>query len=382
MFYITLYIAKLINWMITTFSLGAGYTWPGHVALKLCSDTLSSKNIRFRRGVILISGTNGKTTTSKVLTHLLESSGLTVTHNKSGANLLNGIVSAILLDTDIFGNSVSDVGVFEVDEFTLPFVLDHLSPTILILLNLSRDQLDRYGEVDIIFDRWKASVSKLNKDSIVVFDETQEYFKEIPQIFEGRVFTFKDDPNLLHLTKLHGAFNIKNINAATLAATLLGLDPAVSERNLKTFSAAYGRGEIIKYDRKRFTIFLAKNPASFNQNLEILLSDEFEYDTLLFVLNDNIPDGRDVSWIYDVDPVKLEKVCVNKNIYVSGSRCLDMVIRLLYANVVAEEININSDIFSVRTKIEKDKHAGSIVALPNYSAMLLLRKALIGRSIL
>ena len=150
MFYLILWLSKTLNFIINFLHLGAGYTWPGHVALNLNSHIAKDKHFKFPMGVVLVTGTNGKTTTSKLLAHIFETSGLKVTHNRTGANLLNGIVSAVLLNMDWRGGHDSNIAVFEVDENNLPVVLEYFSPNVLVLLNLSRDQLDRYGEVDII----------------------------------------------------------------------------------------------------------------------------------------------------------------------------------------------------------------------------------------
>lgn len=382
MLYVAIFLAKIINFIIKFLNLGAGYTWPGHLALKINPKILDSKKRQLPKGVILISGTNGKTTTSKLITHLLTSAGLKVVSNKTGANLLNGITSAILLDLDILGRHQSDLGVFEADEFSLPKVLNYLKPRVLILLNLSRDQLDRYGEVDTIFEGWKEAISTLDPKTSVFIDSDQEYFEEIPSIFKGRVEKFSDGGEYIAKTKLKGDFNARNVNASVLTAKNFGLSEEKIINSLKSFEVAYGRGEYIEYREKVFHILLAKNPASFNNNLDTLINDNLETNTLLFILNDNIPDGRDVSWIYDIDPEKLAKACEGRRIYVSGSRCLDMAIRLNYAGVEVLKDDIIGSLGKMVKKIVSDNSLREITVLPNYSAMLQLRKVLLGRQIL
>jgi hypothetical protein len=100
--------------------------------------------------------------------------------------------------------------------------------------------------------------------------------------------------------------------------------------------------------------------------------------SVLFILNDNIPDGRDVSWIYDISPEKLQKFCIDKTVYVSGSRFLDMAVRLKYAGVFLEDANISSNLSALVSSISSQ----TVVVFPNYSAMLELRKLLKGRAIL
>ena len=138
-------LAKLISFLCKKLNLGAGGTWPGEIALRLDPNILSKIA---PKNVILVAGTNGKTTTTLMIKHLLGSRVIT---NASGANLLNGIVSAIIISPpgDLPAGR-QGWGVFEVDENTLPIVLKFIKPKIIVLLNLFRDQLDRYGEVDTI----------------------------------------------------------------------------------------------------------------------------------------------------------------------------------------------------------------------------------------
>ncbi|OHB92796.1 MAG: hypothetical protein A2Z57_01265 [Planctomycetes bacterium RIFCSPHIGHO2_12_39_6] len=195
-------ISKLIKFISNTFNLGSGYTWPGHVALLVNPNFLKSRRIRFKKGVVLVSGTNGKTTTTKLITHLLEKSGYTVSHNKSGANLLNGIASSIILDFPAFGDLNRDFGVFEVDEGALPLVLSNLKASAVVLLNLSRDQLDRYGEVDIISEKWTKSLLSLNPAPTLIVDGDKDYFNSISQAFKGDTIAFGDSVDYLSRTTI------------------------------------------------------------------------------------------------------------------------------------------------------------------------------------
>lgn len=385
MIYIIVLLAKVTYHLIKVTHKGSGYTWPGYLALKLYPHLLASKHFSYKYGVVLISGTNGKTTTSKLLTHILKANGLLVNHNKSGGNILNGIASTFLMDMNLWGTVKSDIAVIEVDELTLANVLKYIKPSVLVLLNLSRDQLDRYGEVDTILDSWRTAVANLRHDTILILDSEQEILHDLSVAFSGRTFYFDSDQTYLDETSLHGRFNAKNINAAILAATVLGYDLTAIVSTLHSFEAAYGRGEVLTYLETHFQLFLAKNPASFNQNLEFLLSEKYYHDSLLFVLNDEVRDGRDVSWIYDIDATVLHDVCKNTpvdNIYVSGTRALDMAVRLHYAGIDVPADNINSNLQVLTHIIVDRKDTNDVFVLPNYSAMLHLREILIGRQIL
>lgn len=380
--YLSLYLAKIVNTLIKILHLGSGFTWPGHIALTIFPDILKSSKFKFPYGVVLISGTNGKTTTSKLLTHILNYSGLKVVHNKTGANLLNGIVSEILLSMDLFGNHNSDIGVFEVDENNLPLILNYIDPSVLVLLNLSRDQLDRYGEVDLILERWMSSVKNLKNDTELVIDGTQSYFNPIIESFKGETTRFDDTADYVSMTSLLGKFNAKNVNAAVFTSMLIGIDEDVIVESLGDFTSAYGRGELVEYAEKEFQILLAKNPASFNNNLEALVEENISCDAVWIILNDNIPDGRDVSWIYDINPVLLEKAFSDKAVYISGTRSLDMAIRLQYAGVTVMQENIFMKDSALLQKLISQDPIENIVVLPNYSAMLNVRNILVGRKIL
>ncbi|RJR26877.1 Mur ligase family protein [candidate division WWE3 bacterium] len=382
MFYVVLYLAKLTNFLIRIFKKGAGFTWPGHLALKLYPSLFQNTRIHFPRGIIYVSGTNGKTTTTKLITHICENNSVKVLHNKSGANLLNGIASTILLDRNIFGKALADLAVFEVDEFTLPHLIKKIPPTVLILLNLSRDQLDRYGEIDVILERWERILAELDPRTVLILDATQKKFDVLSKAFKGKIFYFNDNLDNVRHTKLLGDFNAKNVNAAVTAAGVLGIGPEKAAESLEGFDAAYGRGEIIEYSEKMYHLFLAKNPTSFNNNMDLLTSGETFPDTILFILNDDPRDGRDVSWIYDISREKLFEACRNKEIFVSGSRCLDMAVRLEYAGIPVKKDNISLSLAKLVKKISGTPHVKSVAALPNYSAMLELREVLLGRQIL
>lgn len=382
MYLITLHLVRVLNILINFFKLGSGSTWPGHLALKIYPKMLKVSLKRLPKGFIVVSGTNGKTTVCKMLTHVLQKYGLKVVSNKSGANLLSGILSAVLLDLNIFGKSKADIGVFEVDEFTLPSLLFEASPEILLLLNLSRDQLDRYGEIDIIFDRWLRVIKKVPSDFHIVADISQNEFKRLPDFYKGKVVYFNDSTAYLGKTKLTGKYNAKNINACLVASNLLGFNVDKTADFLNDFDPAYGRGEEVKFKGRVFKILLAKNPASFNNNLDNIIDGGCPSDSLLFILNDNIPDGRDVSWIYDINPEKINKACLDKKVFVSGLRCLDMAVRLRYAGVSFSQQNINGDIKNIVKMLTSNKEIKTVVVLPNYSSMLNLRKVIVGREIL
>jgi lipid II isoglutaminyl synthase (glutamine-hydrolysing) len=379
MYWIAISLAKLFNFVIRALRLGAGYTLPGHIALQLYPNLLNNAALFPQEGSIFVSATNGKTTTTKLISHILTKAGYSVVTNTSGANLLNGIASALLLATDLSGKARTQLAVFEVDEMALPLLLSFKAPKVLVLLNLSRDQLDRYGETDTILDNWVKSVANLPKVTTLVLDKTQPKLQSLSKNFAGNVLYFDASVVASKYTHLSGTFITKNVNAALSAVSVFGIDSAQALASLSDFTYAWGRGEKISAQGTDWTILLAKNPASFNFNLEELSSADIA--NFLIVLNDNIPDGRDVSWIYDIEANKLAGTLANKNIYLSGRRAYDIAVRLHYAGIEVPKNHIATDLHNVIGKVA-DGNYKEVMILPNYSAMLDVRKILTGRRIL
>lgn len=401
MFWITSSFVKVVFRVIKILHLGSGYTWPGYLVNKTFPNIWDSLDTLFPKGLIFVSGTNGKTTTVKLLAHILAESGFSVTTNASGANLAHGILTSILLSADAKGRISSDFGIFEVDELHLPFLLGKMPPDFLILTNLSRDQLDRYGEIDIILHSWKEAIQKLDKTVLLIpqpisqgltsqssanFTEENSFdLEDIARSYKGKILEYSDSPEFLTFTKLLGKFNALNVNSCVLACRELGIPDAQIKSALGSFSPAFGRGEKILAFGKEFSVFLAKNPASFNNNLLVLLevlSSDPDSFALLFILNDAIPDGRDVSWIYDINSNLLRQVCFGKPVFVAGTRSLDMQIRLSYAGISSQGISFSTSNFLGRQNPWEKIPQQKIVVLPNYSAMLQFRKLVTGRSIL
>lgn len=418
----TIATAKLLSKVSKILKLGHGSTWPGHIALSLNKDVIKDVLQKSDCKVILVAGTNGKTTTAKMIETILTKSGHIVFHNESGANLVNGIASSVILNTNTNGKLDKDFAVFEVDEASLPLVLEELTPDILVVLNLFRDQLDRYGEVNIVFEKWQKALKTLSdKTSLVLNADDPRIFylsksskqksfffgldeklterngakdstycpncgKELS--FSKKTFSHlgiwqckkcglkRKDPNLDGLSSypLDGTYNKYNTLASVLAAKLLGIENP--EKYLNDFKPAFGRQEEIVYQGKKFKIFLSKNPTSFNQSLETIMQSKPQ--SILFLLNDRIPDGRDVSWIWDTD---IEKYDFSRiDIAASGDRVYDMAVRLKYGLKKGTAKPYESLKDAVDNLASSD--AEIIHVLPTYSAMLEARKILKGQKIL
>lgn len=413
---------KILSKLINLFNLGSGATWPGHIALTANKKFIRESLIKSKTKIILVAGTNGKTTTSSLLETILTENKKTVFRNTSGANLLNGIASSIIINSNVFGKLNYDYSIFEVDENTLPLALEELSPRYIILLNLFRDQLDRYGELNSISLKWKNAIAKMSKSTKLILNANDPqiaylgtgsqalYFglnekkegKKIPNNADSVFCPRCDSPlsfsNLYfsHIGKwkctrcsfnnpeiniseaphypVSGTYNKFNILASVLLAKEIGLTISEIKQGLLKFKPAFGRQEELERNGKKIKIFLSKNPTSFNESLRSIKRAK----RILLVLNDRIPDGRDVSWIWDVD---FENLLSSPEIIVSGDRAYDLGLRLKYGNFSKIKIidNLNRAIkFSLREMPDGE----TLYVLPTYSAMLEVREILTGRKIL
>ena len=423
---VAILIGKVSILVSRFFKLGYGGTWPGEIALTISPDILKHFSSKLKMGMVLVAGTNGKTTTSLMLKSILETAGFRVIHNISGANLLNGLVSAFINSASLFGHiSGYDIAVFEIDENTLPLVVNKITPLIVICLNLFRDQLDRYGEVDVIADKWNNALTALPSSSTVILNSDDPQIAYLAKNLKAKVIFFGvNDPSsyrqkLEHATdsifclacfhRLHfsgiyfshlgiwkcdhcglerpkpdyhnwqsplpGFYNRYNFLAAVAAASQLTIRTEIIKKTLKNFSPAFGRQEQFKYQGKQISIFLSKNPAGFNESLKTVIS--LKAATMLIVLNDNIPDGRDVSWIWDVDFENLPK---QMNIILSGTRVFDLALRLHYSGrqFITEE-NLEN---AINKSCQYLQYNQTLFCLPTYSAMLEIRKIITGKKIL
>lgn len=160
--------AKATSTLIKKLNRGSGVTLPGYVARLIDPKILSAMSRMIREKTIVTMGTNGKTTTNSILYHALTAEGKKVIINRTGANMLNGIISAFVLATDKHGNLDADYACIEVDEIASVSVLPQLKPDCALLTNISRDQLDRFGEVDITFQKLKNAVTSVPKSTLVI----------------------------------------------------------------------------------------------------------------------------------------------------------------------------------------------------------------------
>jgi UDP-N-acetylmuramyl tripeptide synthase len=386
----------------------------------------------------LLSATNGKTTTAAMAARILERGGRTLVHNRAGANMAGGVATALL-------RGRGDTGLFEVDEFWLPQVLPQVRPRALLLANLFRDQLDRYGELETIAERWGEALNAtpieqlvLNADDPVVADLGRDrqplYFgvddpgMAMAQMQHaadakhcrrcGRAYVY-DAIFMGHLGHYHcpncgarrpqpavtaraielrgvrsarfelatpagtapvelplpGLYNVYNALAA--AALTLAMGAAIDDvvAGLQEVAPAFGRAETVQLGGRDLSILLVKNPAGANEVLRTLTLEPGEHDVLA-VLNDNVADGRDVSWVWDADfEVLAGRV---RRVTCSGTRAAEMAVRMKYAGVPVERIIVRDELDAGLDAAIGDGD-GPLYALPTYTAMLALREELVRR---
>jgi len=341
---LSIWIGKIISFVIRTLHLGSGETWGGEIVLKLNKKFLNKSAKKLKHGVIVLSGTNGKTTTSLLITSILNRAGFNVLHNATGANLLNGIVASFIKNYNWAGKLKSNIAVLEVDEANLPKLLKNIDPNIILLLNLSRDQLDRYGEVEIMIEKWHEALSKLSTKSTLILNKDDSRLPALEKSFKGQTRFFTMERGQSWPFPLLGEYNKYNTLAAVEVAKNMNISFETIIKTLKEFKPAFGRGEKFEYLDRKLQMFLAKNPASFNANLKMITNELTHASAILFILNDNIPDGRDVSWIYDIDSQLLNDVCTGKKIFISGSRDTDMALRLKYAGLNYKDMWYSHDV--------------------------------------
>ena len=528
----TIIIGKLVQKVSCWTGLGAGGTWPGEIALKLSPRILQQFIPQLKKGVIVISGTNGKTTTALMIQKILEKSGHQVIHNASGANLLNGVVSVFIHKSNFSVKMNADWGGIEVDENVLLPIIHQINHHVIArnpdvigmtkqsnkdkiatriasarndksekkliigLLNLFRDQLDRYGEIDVIAEKWSQSLAALSAKTTVILNaddpqvaylgknlklpvryfglDNPKYFLTTQEHATDSVFCVNCGKRLKYqgvyyshigiwrcascgltrptpqiqkaISNLAGLYNQYNALAAATVAQELNVDQSTIDQVLNSFHPAFGRQEEFVINNRTIKIFLAKNPTGFNVALRTVIEfikkdsrfgstnaqssteahskshpedirlssstvlsrfdkltvlslskDSLSKDSvearksrargndgvvILLVLNDRIPDGRDVSWIWDVD---FETIPDSVKIVVSGDRVYDLALRIKYSKFKILNSNLIiqpnlKEAFNQSLKLIDPKE--TLFILPTYSAMLEVRKILTGKKIL
>ncbi len=424
--------------------LGRGGTdFPGRVALKLCPDLLGylAKNVT----TVIVAGTNGKTTTSRMIEQSWKDAGISYFANKTGANLLSGVTAEFCAHSTLLGRCRYTHALIEADEAAFKLISRYTGAKAVVVTNVFRDQLDRYGELTHTLENIELGVRNcpdavvcLNADDSLLTSLKEKipnrvlfYGVNVP-LYASRVAELSDAPYCIrckseyvydyvtygHLggyrcpkcgycrprpdvsvcsvpvcddehsevvfriaeaeypatVALPGGYNIYNACAAMAAGLALGLDPATTAKSLADFSCGFGRMEKFELDGTDVRMILIKNPAGCNQVLNFLTQRKTPF-VFAICLNDRAQDGRDVSWIWDVDFERLSAMqAMLPAIYVSGARAEDMALRLKYAGFPEERLHIEKDYAKLAEAIAGEKLPAFI--MPTYTAMLALRKTI------
>ncbi|MGN0162377.1 MAG: MurT ligase domain-containing protein [Candidatus Ornithomonoglobus sp.] len=400
---------------------------PGAFALKICPELVNDINRIVTKKVIVTCGTNGKTTTNNLMCSALEAKGYKVLCNKLGANMLSGIATTYIQAADIFGRVKADYACLEIDEAYTPIVFKQVKPDIMVITNLFRDQLDRYGEIDITVNIIKRAIAEagnvkmvLNADDPLCVQFGREpnadavYYgiseKVLPQVDDtkegrfcpicGRELEFdyyhysqlgsfrcpscgykrpEPDYNITNVSlkipirfsingkpmevNYKGFYNIYNLAAVYAAMDAAGEGTDDFGRLLEAYKPQIGRMQEFDFN-KPVILSLSKNPAGFNQAISTVNTDERKKDVII-AINDLANDGRDVSWLWDVDFHKIKDDNLN-TLTTTGIRVYDISLRFKYAGI---DVDMMTD--SMKDAVVKALSTDSevVYVLVNYTAL-------------
>ncbi len=401
---------------------GGGSALPGLVAERIDPQLLARTLAGVSGGIVVVSGTNGKTTTTKMLAAIIAAHGKRVFTNPTGSNFTRGVLSAMLGEVGLRGQLTADVAVLELDEWHALQFAKLVTPTHALLLNVARDQLDRFAEIDTTakllatLAGQTSRVVVLNRDDSFVFRIAEtlpgkeiRYFgidpdvaDRVPALHEADV-RFEDDSappapaptdGLLHpvdardFTIRFGALDqvgplslhqrglaamVNATAATTMARAVLGdaFRADATERALRTVTAPFGRGEVIDVFGHPLELVLVKNPAGFTVALGTYGSEPV---ATMIAINDDYADGQDVSWLYDVSFASLREQGVAMT---SGVRAYDMALRLDYDEVLVEQIE--PDLAGALDAFLTAYRGQPTRIFCTYTAMMALRKLLAAR---
>lgn len=359
-------IGKLVTLINQTATQNKSTALPGYLALKFNPALINQIVTKNKLQSIIITGTNGKTTTAKLLTDILKLHHIPFIHNASGSNLLRGIASTLITQSNYFGHLKNKLArldsprlaIWEVDEAAVPEAIKQLQPNLILFTNLSRDQMDRYGEIDTVLKHWQSGLRFLPKDARVFINRNDQHLSALKHhhlIYFGKKISEAD-------------YFKNNIFAATALAQALKLKSNLIRQAVADFQPAFGRRETVTYQGRQMKLFLVKNPASLTAVWGMLQQTRQLDQPLLIVLNDRIADGTDVSWIWDVQFNYLNQRKIP--VIVSGLRAYDLALRLKYAG-------LNKKLIIIEPNLTKALNYHPVNILPTYTAMLELRKIIL-----
>ena len=379
-----------------------GTALPGKVSMKI-EPNLLSKMVNKCDRTIIITGTNGKTTTNNLLNHVLNSYYENIASNLNGSNLITGVVTSFIINK----KNHYDCGIFEVDEGTVPKVTKYINPNYIVITNFFRDQLDRFGEVENTIKMVHDSIT--NPQTVLILnadDPSCLYFNDLPNpkvyYSHGETKNSKKDVEVLesvfcpicgdrleydfinygNIGQYHcnncgasnpfsdyklisvsphdgyydftigycneqksfrlnvmGLYNLYNCLAVIALSSELGLKYETIRSRIQSFEYKLGRMETIKLGDKEVVLVLSKNPIGLSEVFSAFRINPSE-KSIMFILNDYAADGKDVSWIWDANFDEIKNIPKVKNFYCAGTRAEDAALRLKYANFPTNRIKI------------------------------------------
>jgi UDP-N-acetylmuramyl tripeptide synthase len=426
-------VARVVGTGIRVSGAGGGSALPGIVLDRLSPGFVERRVRAFPDGVVVVSGTNGKTTTASMLRSILRAAGVEVAGNESGSNLRRGIASAL-----VEAPTAARMGVFEVDEAALPGLVSELRPRILVLTNVFRDQLDRFGETEAIAAHLAAAIRALppgaqvvaNADDPLLWHRAREHdgagfgvepmsdaavsaadaepeacprcgatlrysgrtiahlgrarcpscsWASVPPEYEARIL---ESRGLAGITVdirgqkidlvLGGVHNAYNAAAAIAAADALGIPVASAARALAAFRPRFGRSEEFSFSGHRGWVLLVKNPAGAGVVIREVVEDP-RIGAAVVAISDQIADGRDVSWIWDADFERLAEA--GMPIIPAGRRADDVAVRLRYAGAASLPAERDPE-SALRAAVGAVGDGRGVAVLATYTAMLDVRRTL------
>ncbi len=400
---------------------------PGELALRICPTLIDDINKIVKNKVIVTCGTNGKTTTNNLMCSALEAKGYKVLCNRLGANMLNGIASAYVQAAGISGRLEADYACLEIDEAYTPLVFKRVKPDIMVITNLFRDQLDRYGEIDITVDIIKRAIGEAGKVKLVLnaddplcvqfsrvegadavfygisekvlpqVDDTKEgrfcpicgteldfefyHYSQLgaykcPSCGYGRPEPDYDIRNVSLKTPIRfdingksmevnykGFYNIYNLAAVYAALDVSGEGTDDFGKLLEAYKPQIGRMQEFSFN-KPVILSLSKNPAGFNQAISTVNTDDRKKDVII-AINDLVNDGKDVSWLWDVDFHKIKDENLN-TLSTTGIRVYDISLRFKYAGI---DVDMMTDSMKAAVEAALKTDSEVVYILVNYTAL-------------
>jgi len=383
--------------------LGGGSSKPGEIALKFSPRILGKLARRYN--VILVTGTNGKTTTCSMIYNIYRRAGLKVINNSSGANMPGGIVTCLAAAHKFFARSDEKYAVIEVDEAYAKVVTAQIKPKAFVVTNIFQDQVDRYGDVQVT-KNYIVDAVKNTPDSVLFINADQPILRDLPVSnqkiwFGGNVsngetsdlpavpitidFAVGEDAELSLKSSVvtvngrslsvgvPGFYNVYNALCAYSVCSFFGISHETIASSLSEQVSKFGRFEVIQIEESELVMLLIKNPAGANQCIDTVALDDGNI-SLLIMLNDNAGDGRDISWIDDTNFEKLAEMDYS-NVIAGGTRADDLAERLRLAGL--ENVNVFREFDEILTAVKGEKRR--VYALVSYTAMFSFRKYLAGK---